>query len=492
MSNDNSNVEQFPQKSHNQGIYTSLMQVHAVKEVSAYEALKLFDLDSDLNIVVEYLEKFHKIKEQKANKLIAKFKKDQKIIAALGIVPENATQFVYAFMEKNKYEINLRGEFSQKVAPTMKLNGKIINITEEDRKDRDVDNYVRICFGSNIRRDKITEKLRLLNDELKTGFNRNIIDDALSTWADEKSAEVKLEIFANIKYSIASVTEGEKQLAKLLDSFVDGDRELIKKIMMHFIWQVKRKFLGLPVERHMMPVLTGGLHGSGKSTLVKLFTSPLEDGTRSSDFSQITDDRNIELWENTFVMILDEMAYSTRADVEKVKNIITSTTLERRPMGTNQISKIYQSATFIGTSNKTLGELIKDETGNRRFFPVPVKDKFDYDVINSTNYKSIWKMVDEHAECPINSILAEISEIQESERNKSAVEVWLEQFEFVKGKYTGSDFYQEFKLWAEDNWSRHDLQYTTITSFGREIAKHLEKFNIVKKRESMAQVYSQK
>lgn len=168
-----------------------------------------------------------------------------------------------------------------------------------------------------------------------------------------------------------------------------------------FMWSVKRKLYGLPVVEHIMPVIAGPLQGSGKSYLVeRLFLAPLEKfvQVRSVDF--ITDERNAKSLSNSLVVFFDEMARIAKADEESLKRVISADVLNYRPMHTNLTAQAIQRNTFIGTSNKSMIDLVKDTTGNRRFYEIPAGN-INREVVNRIDYQMLWRQVDEQAECPL-------------------------------------------------------------------------------------------
>src|SRR5690606_33804221 len=96
------------------------------------------------------------------------------------------------------------------------------------------------------------------------------------------------------------------------------------------------KALGLKITNHLMPVLLGP-QGKGKSTFVLDFlTRPVSELCASTDFSEIQDGRTAELWKH-LVLFLDEMGHAAKADIDVIKNRITSPTITYRPMGTNRV-----------------------------------------------------------------------------------------------------------------------------------------------------------
>ncbi|HUX79986.1 MAG TPA: toprim domain-containing protein, partial [Alphaproteobacteria bacterium] len=76
----------------------------------------------------------------------------------------------------------------------------------------------------------------------------------------------------------------------------------------HFIWQVKRKIKGLPIENHMMLILHGATQGKGKSVAMKKLIGVLGDLAKPGDLSLCTDKRDWDALERYYIIYMDEMA----------------------------------------------------------------------------------------------------------------------------------------------------------------------------------------
>ena len=126
--------------------------------------------------------------------------------------------------------------------------------------------------------------------------------------------------------------------------------DFIVAVLLKYIHQVKRKMHGLDVERHLMPILLGKT-GCGKTTFVRALIQPLGEVAADTDFKQIADERVIDMWLN-FVLFVDEMGWSTKAEADLVKYVISAKKLDRRRMQQNHTDQIDQNSTLIGTSNQ--------------------------------------------------------------------------------------------------------------------------------------------
>lgn len=203
-------------------------------------------------------------------------------------------------------------------------------------------------------------------------------------------------------------------------------------ILKKFIWQVKRKMRGITVTDHLMPVVFSS-QGSGKSWwLTKHLYAPVIDMTITDQtFKKLTEDRNASQWD-FLIHHFDEMAYADASDIETVKECITSDTKSYRPMGTNVTASIRNMATMIGCSNKAdLSELIRDETGIRRFAPLYFsRTKWDQRPEWKVDPVLLWKTVNENGPDPVaGAHLETLQHLQKTQKFLSPFEMWLEFFE---------------------------------------------------------------
>lgn len=234
--------------------------------------------------------------------------------------------------------------------------------------------------------------------------------------------------FLNLVEALAGRPSGpRRELEVLLDSIV----------LETFVWSVKRKLYGLPVVEHIMPVIAGPLQGTGKSYLIeRLFLAPLEKFVQLRSVDFVTDERNFKSLGHSLVVFFDEMARMGKADEESLKRVVSAIVLNYRPLHTNHTASVIQRNTFIGTSNKGLSELVKDTTGNRRFYEIPA-GVINREIVNKINYLSLWQSVNEQMECPLYrtvwdgeknvKVLNLIKGLQSEYQYKDSVTLFLEE-----------------------------------------------------------------
>jgi len=126
-----------------------------------------------------------------------------------------------------------------------------------------------------------------------------------------------------------------------------------------------------------------------------------------------------------------------KTDIETLKHFITTDRLTARKLFTNSLDSLPQNCSCIGTSNKYLDTLIRDETGMRRFFEFKCLEKMDWSLLNSVDALEIWREVDEANEYGyLREVRDELKIEQESYRFKNSVEVYLHETHGNTGSMT--------------------------------------------------------
>jgi hypothetical protein len=182
-------------------------------------------------------------------------------------------------------------------------------------------------------------------------------------------------------------------------------------------------------------------------------------------------------------ILLDEMVGGDKADLASLKNFVTGSDWARRPMRSNMIEKVKVRATLLGTSNHTLGKIIYDSTGARRFIELDVLPRSEiepnWNAIANYNWLQLWQAVDAEAADPLmSSEFAELLMVKQEElRNLDNAETWLRQFEPTRTRckdatseyveYFAADFYEEFVAW-EKEYDR-GWKGTSLTRWGRDM-----------------------
>lgn len=299
-------------------------------------------------------------------------------------------------------------------------------------------------------------------DSLPTGIGRKSLEDAFELWKREALKRNLAEVVATIQYR----PRGEYLLRKYIRAITGKEDTVDIAVLKHFIWQVKRKMLSLPVEHHMMPVITGR-QGCGKSIAVVKLLGPVQAVVDpAADLAFLSDERQLSRLAESYVVFCDEMPKISTVDVDTLKQRLTAETLKWRVLGANRHETAPNRATFIGAANRPLKDILFDPTGVRRFYQISAAPTMDWDAINSIDYAHLWQSVDAHEPAPVREHLSEISRRQEEWRVKDPVEEFLETCCDVGGAaYTPAGIvYRAFKRFSEDQSLKPG--WWTATRFG--------------------------
>lgn len=296
-------------------------------------------------------------------------------------------------------------------------------------------------------------------------ITRNRLDTVFNVWKFEEAQET-LKSFRSALGGPS--TSDDSELRRFLVASCGADDELDVAVLKHFIWQVKRKLLGLGVEHHVMPVFSGAT-GSGKTVAIQRLLEPVRALVRCPpDLTCLNDERQSTVFQKAFVLFFDEMAHAQRVDVDKLKNKITAPTVMYRPMRTNRVDTIPNNATLIGAANKGVIDLIFDPTSARRFWQFNTLDRMDWETINSVDASKIWACVAVDGAAPVKEVIGEVQARQnEHLRNRDYVEQFIQE-DFVRdgaSQIAAGALYEDFKNWCEGQ----SLKPWTRTKFGRRV-----------------------
>src|ERR1019366_5499633 len=352
---------------------------------------------------------------------------------ALGTVPTNEREYVALLL--NKKYVFKRGAFTE--------NG--IDIKANDVSD-DL-----ILTAADL--DFTHPRGKVLSDTK--------IEIAFNAWMSIARQKIKGQVWA----AISALTDGRKR-ETVLDAFKTiceiyfTEPDFAMAACLKGIWQVKRKMCGLSIVHHHMLVIQSREQGSGKTTFMRMMLRPVYDVFQETDVLQVLDDKNFDCRES-YAIFTDELAKAERADVNKLKNVISGQDVSTRLHYRHGAATVKINMTLFGTTNPELATIIYDITGLRRFVEIsPHRTKEiepRWQEIVDFDWLGLWQAVDETSEDPIMSTFAdELAAKQETMRAKNNVEAWLEQFEpssakdtksYEKGSYAeyyASDLYNIF------------------------------------------------
>jgi len=304
------------------------------------------------------------------------------------------------------------------------------------------------------------EEIRAFNSEQKVKlrpFPEKDLVKALDEFLEVKRQEALAEIMASVKCS----GENRDELKRFLFAVTGKYDEVELAMLAHLIWQVKRKMFSKKVFNHTM-VIFKGLQGAGKTEAIKMLFNVIRYWFNGASLKEITDDRWKFFFKTSFVIFCDELQHAEWASVDALKNIISANEFASRKLGTNIYDVVAQNCTFVGATNKPVGELIKDGTGMRRFFELQTLPKMDWDIINTIDYIKIWQGVDENREEPyIAPFKDKILEKQQELILPDPEDEFIHQFDLLAGSKAekikfvqNNELYQAYSVFTRQNGER--------------------------------------
>ncbi|MGQ2972038.1 MAG: VapE domain-containing protein [Brevundimonas mediterranea] len=363
-----------------------------------------------------------------------------------GAYPYGVEEFVPAFLKSRGYKMNFGGEFGNESDADFILN-KMNQWSHEIIGGRPI--YAESLIRGAFANWQTTERTRMLKAAYaKVSFDKDATSDELARFAD----------FITIKTGDDEIDRRNARAAEVA--------------LANFIYRVKNHLRGVWKHGvHMMPILYGP-QGSGKSTAVDKFLSPLTDMSSKVGFDIFEHDGKMYALSTTPVMFFDELAGVTKAEVERIKDIMLADKRELRKLYANPATRTLIT-TFIGCSNRDVSTMIKDETGNRRFLQIDTPVKLSLTKIRGFDALAMWRSVDEDADAPLYanaSDLADVQSLQTEQRHLSSVEVWIaEDVSIPKDPQAASDLFDtSFIPWLSRMYPGQE-RYENLTKFGKEL-----------------------
>jgi len=252
------------------------------------------------------------------------------------------------------------------------------------------------------------------NEIYKSPFWRRKDDDDVF-WTD--TDEAQLRVYIDSKYGISNNSAIEDCLSavfyknayhpirdylkaqswdreKRLDSFFI---DFLGASYTNYTTTVTRKMLVAAVARVFEPgikfdtaLILIGAQGVGKSYVL----SRLGGDWFNESLNSFNGDEALMKLRNSWIIELAELSALKSSEVEEVKGFISAKVDTYRPKYGRNILRYPRQCVFFGSTNNF--EFLKDQTGNRRFFPLPVNK-------SKRNMNPFEKLTDEY----INQVWAE-------------------------------------------------------------------------------------
>ena len=296
--------------------------------------------------------------------------------------------------------------------------------------------------------------------------SRPLIESAINEAIEKARLDAEITLQTKLAF-VRSIRDRFDELALLLvkDS---KDARFVAHILRHWFWTVKRKLFNKSVFDHLFLVFLGA-QGAGKSTAIKQFIRPLEGFIINVTGKTIMDDRQHLALARNFIGFFEELSGLPKAEIEALKNIITADQISVRLFHTQNVENHPQKTSFIGSSNKTLVQVVQDSTGMRRFVEIHVADRIDRNAINTFDMLELWKCVDESNESGYLPPIREELEIhQKSLTTDDSITYFIDDFEYVpalkRETFKTSKFlYEEYINCCHQNGFSNPFSHTTFS-----------------------------
>ena len=449
-------------------------------DIELSEVIKLVDTATDSSKLRDWLV----VNKVCTNKEFYSALKKHENYNKLGGSPETCTELFDMVVDKYNVELSYKKEIRKSKLTTKHIEElrkeQAIHEQRLDQFESQGDNLGVVLEKESISRiessinvssriynlEDLCRKTRILSKELHMPFSAADIADVAQEWVHDQRSRRKLEIFEKIKFRPREFSKQRIAWDKISECFDFEEKQGLslpakEACIKHFIWQVKRKMRNLPIENHMMVILLGP-QGIGKTSWMHALLKPVYELTSPTDFKQITDDRNIDIWEN-YVLVTDEMGWASKSNIDSIKQLVTADSLSRRYMRTNSATPVAQNATFIGASNRELDQLIRDETGARRFIGIRMKSH-DWQNLKDIQMHILWNSVNEEDTSPIMDYMDEVKCYQERVRSETSVERWVNvaysDFNDIRNKPVKGDFlFSKYKSWSSESFQKKIMDF---------------------------------
>lgn len=191
-------------------------------------------------------------------------------------------------------------------------------------------------------------------------YNRPKLQDALDKVFGDNRRNPLADYLSSLEWDTTP------RLDTLLIDFLGAPDTPIVRLMTrrHLVGGVARVLD--PGCQHDYCIVLAGEQGIGKSSLLKRLG-----GDYFCDSLQSMDNKDaLELVNTAWIIELPELAATRKSEVEQVKSFLTTRKDEYRPPYARNKETRYRQCIFFGTTNAD--DFLRDTTGNRRFWVIPV------------------------------------------------------------------------------------------------------------------------
>ncbi len=216
--------------------------------------------------------------------------------------------------------------------------------------------------GETIIDDHILAIKDYLSEKFRMDAPRDKVSEVVSVLALKNSFHPVKNYLEKIKW------DGTERLATWLKDYLRavGDPEILECFGVRTLIGMIRRIYEPGCKFDTVLILQGD-QGVGKSTAARILAS--DDFFSDTEISIGNKDAMIAI-QGSWVVELGELSFMSKKDTETTKQFISSATDKFRPPYGRRDVKYPRQCIFIGTTNRD--KPFKDETGNRRYWPVKI------------------------------------------------------------------------------------------------------------------------
>lgn len=248
---------------------------------------------------------------------------------------------------------------------------KIVNAVFGDKIHLDeFRNKTYICGRPITDKDYIDIQQLIQDRSCVRNMSKVSVIDAVAKIAGDNKRNEPVEYFTGLEW------DGTPRVERYMHS-VYGCRDT------EYTRAVSRNFFIMMMARTFDPgcwvdnmVVLEGSQGLGKSKSLELLAVWFKSVSVQVGHNAVEFLKNIS---GAILIEIPELAAFSRADANHMKSLITTSVDEYRKSYAREPGSYPRRCVFVGTTNDS--DYIKDDTGGRRFWPIPVQKQIDFDYI---------------------------------------------------------------------------------------------------------------
>jgi hypothetical protein len=280
-----------------------------------------------------------------------------------------------------------------------------------------------------------------------------------------------------IKYDGATYEQAKHRLEKFLaGGFSNMDESVV--ILLHNIWQVKRKMAMLPVEDHMCGILCSPRGRTGKSVFIHNWIAPLRAFAVPASLSSLADERKYHCYCEAFIVYCEELGIKSTHDKNTIypllRDFITAEELSGRSAYERKVATFRNNSTIIAAANiESLDEVLNDSTGNRRFGAMHVTSFVDR-IPQVWDAAPFWRSVDENKASPLHyfSDIRQQVIVRQIEESASCINSMEEQWLDERAIVPGGQYFIPCGI-LRNHYLKNNKSGVNPIVFGRRVSKKL-------------------